>query len=87
MLPCGRSLGLAPHQAVGLLPTIVGARGITSEDFLLLKFPKDNMDKECVWLLGNYREIVCKEAIGKRRRVSANQLAGTLKARIQRPRG
>ena len=67
-----------------LLPTTVGASGITSEDFILLQFPKDTMDKECVWLLGNYCEVVCRTVIGKKRKLKAEQLAGTLRARLQR---
>ena len=66
-----------------LLPTTVGAQAITSEDFLLLHFPKDIMDKECVWLLGNYCDLVSKEVIGKKKKLGADQLAGRLRTRIQ----
>ena len=59
------------------------AGGITSEDFILLHFPKDTMDKECVWLLGNYCEVVNRTVIGKKRMLRADQLAGTLRARLQ----
>jgi hypothetical protein len=41
-----------------LLPTTVGAAGISIEDFLLRQFPQDILDEESVWLLGNYCEIV-----------------------------
>ena len=66
-----------------LLPTTVGAQAITSEDFLLLHFPKDIMDKECVWLLGNYCDLVSKEVIAKKKKLGADQLAGRLRTRIQ----
>ena len=66
-----------------LLPTTVGAVGISSEDFLLLRFPKDNMDKELVWLLGNYCDIVLKVAITKKRLLSANHISSLLKSRLQ----
>ena len=35
-------------RLVQLLPTTTGAVGISSEEFLLLQFPKDTMDQECV---------------------------------------
>ena len=68
-----------------LLPTTVGAVGITSEDFLLLQFPRDTMDKEVVWLMGNYCEIVTN--ISKGRRLSADQVAGRLRTRLSTLRG
>ena len=70
-------------RLLGLLPTTVGAQGITSEDFLLLHFPKDTMDQECVWLVGNYCEIVTKIVIRKKQKLSADKLAGRLRGRLQ----
>ena len=70
-------------RLLSLLPTTVGSQGITNEDFLLLQFPKDTMDKECVWLVGNYCKIVCKTVIGKKRRLGADKLAGKIRARLQ----
>ena len=52
-----------------LLPSTVGAVGITNKDFLLLQFPKDTMDKECVWLLGNFCKIVTSTVVGKKRKL------------------
>ena len=49
-----------------LLPSTVWAVGISNEDFLLLQFPRDTMDKECVWLIGNFCEIVTKTVVGRR---------------------
>ena len=74
-------------RLLSLLPTTVGTMAITSEDFILLQFPKDTMDKECVWLLGSYCQIVCKTVIGKKRKLGADQLAGTLRARLETMRG
>ena len=70
-----------------LLPTTQGAVAITNEDFLLLQFPKDVLDSECVWLLGNYCEIVTSTVIGKKRKLGAVQLAGRLRTRLQSIRG
>ena len=66
-----------------LLPTTQGARAVTNEDFLLLQFPKDVLDSECVWLLGNFCEIVSTTVIGKKRKLGAEQLAGRLRTRLQ----
>ena len=74
-------------RLLSLFPTTVGARGISSENCILLQFPKDTMDKECAWFIGNYCEIVCRMVIGKKRTLRADQLAGTLRARLQTLRG
>ena len=63
-------------------PTTVGAGGTSSEEFLLLRFPKDVMDKEIVWLVGNYCEIFVKQVLGKKRRLTANCLASVFKSRL-----
>ena len=65
-----------------LLPNTLGAAATSGEDFILLKYPKDTMDKEVVWLIGNYCDIVKKMAIMKRRRLGANKVAGMLRARL-----
>ena len=60
----------------------VGARGISSEDFLLLCFPKDVMDKEIVWFIGNYCDIVVKQVLGKKKKLTANSVAAILRSRL-----
>ena len=65
----------------------MGAVGITNKDFLLLQFPKDTMDKECLWLLENFFDIVMSTVIGKKRKLEADQLAGRLRTRLQMMRG
>ena len=69
-------------KLLNLLPNTVGAVGTSSEDFILLRFPKDTMDKEVVWLLGNYCDIVMQVAVGKKRRLMANQMAALLRSRL-----
>ena len=71
------------RKLLQLLPTTVGAVSTSSEDFLLLKFPKDTMDKEIVWLVGNYCDIVIKEAVAKKRRLSAVNIANLMKNRLE----
>ena len=70
------------RKLLHLLPNTQGAVGTSGEDFILLKYPKDTMDKEMVWLIGNYCDIVKKTALLKRRRLGADQLAGILRARL-----
>ena len=65
-----------------LFPSTEGSVGISNEDFLLLQFPKDTLDKECVWLIGNFCEIVTKTVVGKKIRLQPNQLAGKLRSRL-----
>ena len=64
------------------LPTTIGARGTSSEDFLLLRFPKDVNDKEIVWLIGNYCDIVSKQVVGKKKGLTADRLASIIKSRL-----
>ena len=64
------------------LPTTIGVGGISSEDFLLLRFPKDLMDKELVWIIGNYCDIVVKQVLGKKRKLTADRLSVIIKARL-----
>ena len=63
-------------------PTTVAVGGTSSEDFLLLRFPKDVMHKEIVWLIGNYCDIVHKQVLGKKRRLTADRVAATLRVRL-----
>ena len=63
-------------------PTTVGAGGTTSEDFLLLCFPRDLMDKELVWLIGNYCDIVVKQVLGKKRKLTATSVSAIMKSRL-----
>ena len=66
-----------------LLPTTVGAAAVSSEEFLFLRFPKDTMEKELVWLIGNYCDIVLKVTIAKKRRLSADHVSSLMKSRLQ----
>ena len=65
-----------------LLPETVGARGISSIEFLLLQFPKDSMDKEVVWLLGNYCDVVVKVVLGKKKKLTAERAATIVRSRL-----
>ena len=71
-----------------LLNYCTSAVGVTSEDFLLLQFQKDIMDKECGWLLGNYSEIVNNLVLGRQcklgHQVGADQVAGIVRGRLSR---
>ena len=69
-----------------LLPTTVGAAGISNEDFLLLQFPLDTMDRECVWLIGNFCDLVNISVRGGQCKLGADQLAGRIRARLTKLR-
>ena len=64
-----------------LLANTVGVMGTTNEEFLLLQYPKDTMDTECVWLIGNYVEVVDSFVVGKNRKLNLDQLI--LRGRLQ----
>ena len=59
------------------------AAGISGEEFILMQFPKDTMDKEIVWLVGNYCDIVKKVTLEKKRKLGALKVAGIVRARLQ----
>ena len=66
-----------------MMPTTVGAMGTTSEEFLLLQYPKDTLDDGCLWLIGNYVEIVDSLAVAKNKKLKVDQLRGILRGRLQ----
>ena len=45
------------------------------------------MDKECIWLIGNYCEIVARAVVGRKSKLEPDQLAGKLRSRLQMMRG
>ena len=53
----------------------------------MLQFPADILDQECTWLLGNYCSIVASLITGRKRRLSAEVLAGKIRGRLQGLRG
>ena len=70
-----------------LLQILSATPTISNQEFILLQFPADNMDKECTWLLGNYCSIVTSTVTGRKRRLGVEVLAGRLRSRIQRLKG
>ena len=66
-----------------MLDHTIGNVGTSNEDFLLLQYPKDTQDMECVWLIGNYCDIVVKQVVGKKRKLTANNVAAIVKSRLQ----
>ena len=67
-----------------LLSGCVGALGTSNEDFILLQYPKDTKDLECVWLLGNYVEIVDTCVVSKNRVLKREEVRGIIRSRLQR---
>ena len=54
-------------------------RGVGDREILYLTFPRTERDTAVLWLLGSYLELVEREAIGERRKVSGHNLYGYLK--------
>ena len=65
------------------MPHIVGGMATSGEEFILLQYPKDTLDSECLWLIGNYVEIVESVAITKNKKLRVDQLRGILRGRLQ----
>ena len=65
------------------MPQTVGGMATTSEEFLLLQYPEDTLDSECLWLIGNYVEIVDSVAVTKNKKLKVDQLRGILRGRLQ----
>lgn len=66
-----------------LLPNTVGAMGTTPEEFILLQFPRDTREAECVWLIGNYVEVVDSTVMSKGKKLTVDHLRGVLRSRLQ----
>ena len=56
---------------------------VSDEDFIFLQFPADTQDPECVWLLGNYIELVELEAVAKKKEIKTDILRGFLYGRLK----
>ena len=65
------------------ITTAVEAVAVSTEDFLLVIFPKDTMEQELVWMIGNFCDIALKIAIAKKRRLSAEHISSVMKSRLQ----
>ena len=65
----------------------IGAVGTSNEDFILLQYQKDLQDKECVWLIGNYVEIVDSVTVGKNKNLKLDHLRGVLRGQLQEMAG
>ena len=66
-----------------MLDHTIGNVGTSNEDFLLLQYPKDTQDMECVWLIGNYCEIVNSVVVGQNKSLKVDQLRGIIRGRMQ----
>lgn len=70
------------RKLLQLLPYTVGAVGVSNEDFILMHFPKDIFETECVWLLGNFMELVEAAGVGTGKILRPEQVKGVLKNRL-----
>ena len=65
------------------MPHTIGGLGTSPEEFLLLQYPKDTQDTKCLWLIGNYVEVVDSVVVGKNKKLGVDQLRGILRERLQ----
>ena len=71
------------NRLLQLMAHTIGGVATSSEEFILLQYQKDTQDKECIWLIGNYVEIVNNEVVAKNRMLKKDQLRGILRGRLQ----
>ena len=71
------------RKLLQLLPHTIGAVAISNEDFILMHFPKDSFETECVWLLGNYMEVIETVVVGKAKNLKVEHLKGVLSDRLR----
>ena len=83
---CSRVVGAwlwMRRRLLQMMHQTIGAAGTSNTEFILLQYPKDIQDKECIWLIGNYVEIVDNVTIGKSKNLNVEELKGVLRARLQ----
>ena len=52
-------------------------------DIILAMFPTSRQEDECMFILGNYIELVAREVIAKRKELLLNTMLGVLLAKIE----
>ena len=66
-----------------LMPNTIGGLGTSNAEFLILQYPKDTQESECLWLIGNYVDVVDSFVARKNKKLGVDQLRGILRARLQ----
>ena len=70
------------RKLIKLLPQTVGDVGVSNKDFIFMHFPKDVFETDCVWLLGNYMELVETVVVGTGKDLGKEHLKGVLSDRL-----
>ena len=68
---------------MGLLSRLGPAPVVSDEDIILAMFPKCMQETECLFLLGNYMQLVDKEVVGKQKELLVDTLRGVLEAKLE----
>ena len=62
----------------------LGPAPITSdEEIILAMYPKCMQETECLFLLGNYIQLVDKEVVAKQKELLVDTLRGVLEAKLE----
>ena len=59
---------------MGLLSRLGPAPVVSDEDIILAMFPKCMQETECLFLLGNYMQLVDKEVVAKQKELFVDTL-------------
>ena len=68
---------------MGLLSRLGPAPVVSDEDIILAMFPKCMQETECLFLLGNYMQLVDKEVVAKQKELLVDTLRGVLEAKLE----
>ena len=66
-----------------LLSRLGTAPVVSDEDIILAMFPKCMQETECLFLLGNYMQLVDKEVVAKQKELLVDTLRGVLEAKLE----
>ena len=55
---------------------------VSSEDIVLAMFPKCTQESEFMFILGNYLELVDKDAVNKQKVLRVDSMRGVLEAKL-----
>ena len=66
-----------------LLSRLGPAPLVGDEEMIQLMYPKCMQETECLFLLGNYMQLVDKEVVTRQRELSVDTLQGVLDAQLE----
>ena len=55
---------------------------VSNTDIIMAQFPTCRQEAECIFILGNYIELVDSEAVSKQKELLPDTLVGVIKSRL-----